>query len=173
LPNLHLNRVFVLSTDQTCSASEAVINGLRGIGFDVILIGGKTCGKPYGFVPEDNCGTTYFTIQFKGQNAAGFGDYPDGFTPTETPQFGADVQGCLVDDDFTKALGDPNEGQLHSALYYMSNGHCPAQAKHKPYSNSSAAKPGLAIRKQDPRIKAFLLENQINQPIYNPAEEQK
>ena len=27
------------------------------------------------FIREDNCGTTYFTIQIKGVNAAGFGDY--------------------------------------------------------------------------------------------------
>ena len=47
----------------------------------VILIGGTTCGKPYGFYPQDNCGTTYFSIEFKGVNNQGFGDYPDGFSP--------------------------------------------------------------------------------------------
>ena len=46
----------------------------------VVQIGATTCGKPYGFYPTDNCGTTYFTIQFRGVNAAGFGDYPDGFS---------------------------------------------------------------------------------------------
>jgi len=49
LPQLDLDRVFILSTDGTCSASEAVINGLRGIDVEVILIGSQTCGKPYGF----------------------------------------------------------------------------------------------------------------------------
>ena len=34
------------------------------------------------FYPEDNCGTTYFTVQFQGVNAKGFGDYADGFQPT-------------------------------------------------------------------------------------------
>ena len=60
LPTLDLSRVYVLTSAGTCSASEAIINGLRGVGVQVIQIGGTTCGKPYGFYPPDNCGTTYF-----------------------------------------------------------------------------------------------------------------
>jgi hypothetical protein len=44
------------------------MNGLRGIDVDVIQIGSTTRGKPYGFFPQDNCGTTYFSIQFQGVN---------------------------------------------------------------------------------------------------------
>ncbi|HEY0894437.1 MAG TPA: S41 family peptidase, partial [Cellvibrio sp.] len=58
LPSLNLSRVFILSAAGTCSASESIINGLRGINVEVILIGEQTCGKPYGFIPTDNCGTT-------------------------------------------------------------------------------------------------------------------
>ena len=83
LPALDLRRVIILSGPNTCSASESLINGLRGIDIEVILIGEPTCGKPHGFYPTDNCGTTYFTIQFLGVNAKGFGDYGGGFTPTE------------------------------------------------------------------------------------------
>ncbi len=97
----------MLTTDDTCSASEAFMNGLRGIDVEVIQIGGKTCGKPYGFYPQDNCGTTYFSIQFSGINFKGFGDYADGFNPTNSPVFAADVKGCPVADDFSKVLGDP------------------------------------------------------------------
>ena len=64
-----------------------------GIDIDVRLIGDTTCGKPYGFLPEDNCGTTYFTVQFKGANAKGFGDYSDGFTPSIAPSFRLMYQG--------------------------------------------------------------------------------
>ena len=67
MPALDLERVFVLTTASTCSASEAIINSLRGINVEVIQIGSTTCGKPYGFYPQDNCGTTYFTIQFAGE----------------------------------------------------------------------------------------------------------
>ena len=115
LPTLNLNRVYVLTSASTCSASEAVVNGLRGAGVNVYLIGDTTCGKPYGFFPTDNCGTTYFSIMFQGVNNLGFGDYPDGFTPT-----------CTADDDFTHALGDPLENQLNVALGYRANATCAA-----------------------------------------------
>lgn len=117
LPYLGLSRVFVLAQAGTCSASEAVVNGLRGVGVDVKIIGGTTCGKPYGFTAKDNCGVSYFPIEFKGVNAAGFGDYSDGFAPT-----------CTVSDDFSKQLGDPTEGQLAGALKYQTTGACPSAA---------------------------------------------
>ena len=126
LPDLNLSKVYVLSTSGTCSASEAFINGLKGIGAEVVLIGDTTCGKPYGFTPTHNCGTTYYTIQFSGINSKGFGEYAAGFTPTPTPQFDADVKGCVVSDDFDNQLGDPNEGILSTALYHIdNNGTCP------------------------------------------------
>jgi hypothetical protein len=91
LPTFDLQRVFVLTGSMTCSASESIINSLEGIGVEVIQIGSTTCGKPYGFYPTDNCGTTYFTVQFQGKNAIGFGDYTDGFSPANTRTFrGAD-----------------------------------------------------------------------------------
>lgn len=124
LPNLGLSRVFVLTGSGTCSASEAIINGLRGVDVEVIQIGTTTCGKPYGYYPQNNCGITYFTIQFQGVNAKGFGDYPDGFSPSDElgvaePQ----LPGCAVNDDFSRELGDPREKRLASALAYIdSNG---------------------------------------------------
>jgi carboxyl-terminal processing protease len=119
LPTLGLSRVFVLTGSGTCSASEAVMNGLAGVDVEVIQIGTTTCGKPYGFFPEDNCGTTFFAIQFQGVNNKGFGDYADGFAP------GGLLHGCVVPDDFTHALGDPAERRLAAALSYRTNGTCP------------------------------------------------
>lgn len=115
LPYLGLKRVTILTTAGTCSASEAVINGLRGVDVEVNLIGGETCGKPYAFTPQPNCGTTYFAIQNQGVNDKGFGDYADGFQPT-----------CKVDDDLEHALGDTSERLLAAALSYRANGVCPA-----------------------------------------------
>jgi carboxyl-terminal processing protease len=128
LPTLNLPRVFVLTGASTCSASEAVMNGLQGVGVKVIQIGTTTCGKPYGFYPQDNCGTTYFSIEFRGINAQGFGNYPDGFTPSSslTVQSGANLPGCQVSDDFTHALGDPAEARLAAALGYAAGAACPA-----------------------------------------------
>jgi len=124
LPTLGLSRVFVLTGPNTCSASEAVINGLVGVGIQVIQIGSTTCGKPYGFYPQDNCGTTFFAIQFEGVNDQGFGDYADGFSTDGST--GATLPGCAVPDDFTHALGDPAEGRLAAALQYRADGSCPA-----------------------------------------------
>lgn len=127
LDSLDLARVFILAADGTCSASEAVINGLRGIDVEVILIGDTTCGKPFGFYPEDNCGVTYFTIQFKGVNDKGFGDYTDGFAPQNASDvFAVQTPGCAVADDFDHELGDPNEAFLAAALQYRQSASCPA-----------------------------------------------
>ncbi len=116
LPVLNLSRVFVLTGPGTCSASEAIINGLAPF-VQVIRIGGTTCGKPYGFIQTNNCGLAYFAIQFQGVNAVGFGDYASGFAPT-----------CSVADDFDHVLGDPVEGRLAAALAYRTSGACPATA---------------------------------------------
>jgi C-terminal processing protease CtpA/Prc len=129
LPTLNLGRVFVLTSPNTCSASEAIVNGLRGVGVQVIQVGTTTCGKPYGFYPQDNCGTTYFTIEFQGLNAQGFGDYWDGFSPANTVSSpGVLVPGCSVGDDFGHALGDPSEARLAAALGYRDTQSCPAAA---------------------------------------------
>ena len=116
LPQLGLSHVTVLAGPDTCSASEAVINSLRGVGVAVNIVGGTTCGKPYSFFPKDNCSTTYFAIQAKGVNDKGFGDYEDGFAPT-----------CAVVDDFTHALGDPEEARLAAALQMIEGKACPTQ----------------------------------------------
>jgi hypothetical protein len=129
LPTLNLTRVFVLTGPDTCSASESIINGLRGADIEVVQIGETTCGKPYGFYPHDNCGTTYFSIQFEGVNAKGFGDYSDGFTPGGTAgSAGAQLPGCMVPDDYTFALGNDHEARIAAALAYRDNPGCPAVA---------------------------------------------
>ncbi len=127
LPSLDLERVFILTGPGTCSASESVMNSLRGVDVEVIQIGATTCGKPYGFFPEDNCGRTYFSIQFRGVNAKGFGDYTDGFVPGGAGEAG--LPGCAVSDDFTHPLGDPAEGRLAAALHYRAQGTCPPVAR--------------------------------------------
>ena len=127
LPTLDLPRVFVLTGSGTCSASESIINALRGIDVEVIQIGSATCGKPYGFYPADNCGTTYFSIQFAGENEKGFGDYGDGFAPIDAPgPHGERIPGCAAADDFSHDLGDPLERRLAAALAYRESGSCPA-----------------------------------------------
>jgi hypothetical protein len=156
LPQLGLSRVTVLSGPDTCSASESVVNSLRGIGITVDLVGGGTCGKPYGFTPQDNCGTSYYAIQFQGVNDKGFGDYGDGFRPT-----------CAVVDDFTHELGDPKEARLAVALHLLGGGVCPTPP-------SSGSKADIAMRKAEAERVPYLarspiLENRLLRPGRQPG----
>lgn len=145
LPSLDLKRVFILSSWETCSASEAIINGLRGADIPVYLIGDITCGKPYGFYPEPNCGTTYYTIQLAGVNAKGFGEYSDGFSPAAASDGRARVKGCFVDDDLNHELGDPKEAILATALAFRATGSCPT------------ASSSMMIKKAAPENKGSLM----------------
>jgi C-terminal processing protease CtpA/Prc len=132
LPQLNLSRVFILTSAGSCSASESIINGLRGIGVTVHLIGATTCGKPFGSVAKDNCGLSYFPIEFQGSNHLGFGDFADGFTPT-----------CAVADDLTRQLGDPSEGMLAAALAHRATGACPSTDIAR---RQAAVEPGRLVR---------------------------
>ncbi len=84
--SLDLKRIYVLCSVNTASASELVINGLRGIGIDVRLIGTQTQGKNVGMEGYVNrkVGDLYYDflpITFYSENAQGNKDYSDGFTP--------------------------------------------------------------------------------------------
>jgi carboxyl-terminal processing protease len=124
LPTLNLARVYILTLDSTCSASESIINSLSGIDVEVILIGDTTCGKPYGFSAKDNCGVSYFPIEFQGINFKGFGDYADGFSPVSSNAGGANLVGCRTGDDPDAALGSTSERMLATALQYITDGTC-------------------------------------------------
>lgn len=117
LPQLGLRRVYILASGLTCSASESVINSLRGIDVEVVLVGSTTCGKPYGFERRDNCGAAIFPIEFQGYNAKNFGDYMAGFAPT-----------CAVADNFTTALGSTSEPLLFAAMRHIDTGSCPGNS---------------------------------------------
>jgi len=115
LPQLSLPRVFILTSGRTCSASESIINSLRGIDVQVVRIGTTTCGKPYGFRQKNNCGLAYFPIEFQGSNAKGFGDYTAGFTPT-----------CNVQDNPAAVSGGTADPLLTAARFYIDNNACPS-----------------------------------------------
>jgi hypothetical protein len=114
LPQLNLPRVYVLSSGQTCSASESVINSLRGIDVQVVLVGDTTCGKPYGFHRQDNCGLAYFAIEFQGFNARNFGDYSAGFKAS-----------CPVADNLSSELGSAQDPLFTAAVRHIDTGSCP------------------------------------------------
>lgn len=83
----NINTVYVIVTGSTASASELVINGLRGLGIKVRLIGQTTHGKNVGSAPHTtkplDSGDSYDLnlISFYVENGEGYKDYPDGFKP--------------------------------------------------------------------------------------------
>lgn len=82
---LNLKKVYCLVTNNSASASELVINSLRGIDIEVILIGTTTHGKNVGMegveLTADNDKYMLYPITFQAYNAKGFGDFEKGFTP--------------------------------------------------------------------------------------------
>jgi C-terminal processing protease CtpA/Prc len=113
---LSLPRVFVITSEGSCSASEALINGLAPH-MQVVTVGGTTCGKPVGSYGIDYGKTGFAVITFRGVNARGEGDYFDGLRPT-----------CGADDDVRRDFGDPEEASLKAALHYIEHGRCPDPA---------------------------------------------
>ncbi|PJJ06991.1 C-terminal processing protease CtpA/Prc [Flavobacterium sp. 1] len=93
LNSLNLTKVYVLTTKSTASASELVINGLKPY-IDVVQIGDITTGKNVGsitiydsptFGKENRNPNHRYAMQpivLKIVNAADFGDYFNGLTPT-------------------------------------------------------------------------------------------
>lgn len=108
-----LQRVVIITSPATASASELVINALQPF-MPVVLVGETSFGKPYGFAPREACGTVYSAVAFESFNAVGTGGFTAGFAPT-----------CEAEDDLAHALGDPDETRLATALYYLAYGTCP------------------------------------------------
>lgn len=111
-----LQRIVVIASASTASASELLVNGLRPF-MPVVLVGETTFGKPYGFAPRDACGTTFNAVNFEAFNSQGVGGFTAGFAPD-----------CPVPDDLTRQPGDPREARTRAALYYIANGRCEAAA---------------------------------------------
>jgi hypothetical protein len=130
---LGLARVFVLTGQRTCSASEQVINGLRGVGVQVIAVGDTTCGKPVGSLPASQCGATYSVINFESVNALYEGRYFDGFDAT-----------CAVAEDWTIAQGDGSDPLVATAAYWADTGQCApaAAAREQPKALRTPRRPG-------------------------------
>lgn len=111
---LGLSRVYLLTGQRTCSASEQLINALRPF-VQVITIGDTSCGKPVGFLPQDDgCGTTWSVVNFESVNSRNEGRYFDGFGAT-----------CAVAEDYGQPLGSAFEPLLATAMDHADTGACP------------------------------------------------
>jgi len=113
---LNLPRVYVLTSANTCSASELVINSLRPF-IDVVTIGDSTCGKPYGTTSHNYCGKSMNALEVEFRNAANVGGYYDGLA--------AD---CPMTENLAQTLGQPSENLLGAALHHLDTAQCASPA---------------------------------------------
>ncbi len=113
---LNLPKLYVIATDNTASASELLINGLKPY-ITVIQVGTNTLGKYVGSITVqdwDSLGNVnpndpwaMQPIVVKVLNSAGVSDFVNGLAPT-----------IQVEEDFAHliAFGDPNEPMLQAVL---------------------------------------------------------
>jgi carboxyl-terminal processing protease len=114
---LNLERLVVITTRASASASELVINGLRPF-IPVTVVGERTYGKPVGQYGFNFCDKVLYPVAFSTQNARGEGNYYDGI-PAD----------CGAADDLDHQLGDSAEASLSESLRYLRTGSCnPAAA---------------------------------------------
>ena len=117
ISSLNLNKLYVITTSRSASASELLINGLDPY-IDVIHIGDYTVGKNQGSITvydyindsrDKNPNHKYAMqpIVLKIGNVAGYTDFPDGLTPDIIKKESISNPGIL---------GDPEEPLLKIAL---------------------------------------------------------
>jgi len=125
--HLNLKRLVVIGTGNTASASELIINGLRGQdNFTVTLIGQQTHGKNVASVTlydspdfsKENVNPDHrYAMQpivAKSYNAKGESDYSNGFSPN------IDAEDIDISDlPHVLQLGNPEEPMLKVALHYI------------------------------------------------------
>jgi carboxyl-terminal processing protease len=119
------DHVAFLVSEATASAGELLPNALAPY-LPVLLVGHQTNGKPVGQLPvtDSQCGLVVNLVSFRVVNSAGKTNYYDGLPYAGFP-------GCAVaaNDDLTKELGDPAEGQTAAALAMLqtleTGGACP------------------------------------------------
>lgn len=119
--HLNLNKVYVLTTKRTASASELVINGLAPY-IDVIQIGDVTTGKNVGSITlydsptfrKENVNPNHkYAMQpivLKIANSNNFSDYTNGLTPSVNQ---------LEDIGNLGVLGETSDPLLNTALNYI------------------------------------------------------
>lgn len=85
--DLGLDRLFVITSYNTASAAELVINSLKGVDFPVKMIGCNTEGKNVGMVVSETTFNgrrfQFSPVTFWVKNAKDYGDYGFGMRPDE------------------------------------------------------------------------------------------
>ncbi|MFN3620368.1 S41 family peptidase [Sphingorhabdus sp.] len=113
-------KIAFISTNATASASELVMASfVPYLGVNAALVGSNSFGKPVGQIAVDQtaCDDRIRVVAFAKENASGQGDYYSGLAGTMRST-------CAAPDDITRALGDPQEASLRTALDFVAGRSC-------------------------------------------------
>ncbi len=163
LNSLELDRLFVLTSRSTASASEAIINGLNPY-MDVVVIGEQTVGKNVGSRTLYDAPASDFTSKAQANpkhkyalqplttkivNSVGFGEFESGFTP--------DIKVSELDYLLElKPLGNENEILLETALNYLAPTR--SQMIQPPGFPEIIVEPGPERRSKNPSYRSLVLD---------------
>lgn len=113
-------RIAFIGTGSSASSSEIVMNAaLPYLGSNAALIGSNTYGKPVGqtWISRSACDDRLIALAFAFKNANQQGEYFNGLATS----FQAT---CRIDDDVSRALGDPQEAMTRTALDFLAGRPC-------------------------------------------------
>jgi carboxyl-terminal processing protease len=130
---LSLERLVVIQTRASASASELVVNGLRPF-VTVTTVGDRSYGKPVGQYGYNFCDKVLYPVAFSTQNARGEGGYFNGI-PAD----------CGAPDDLEHPLGDSAEAALSESLRFLRTGSCNPAASAEARAQS-ARRPPLSLQ---------------------------
>ncbi len=149
--SVHPNTVVFIGTRSTASASELVMNVLKPY-MPVKLVGDTTYGKPVGFVGITIGGYDMYAVSIWNKNAAGNGDYFDGFLPDDD----ATVPAAQRYEDYTIDWGSLNEVYLRRALKQL--GISDSELGRMAPATESLRKLGVGRALPDKRFKGMLIK---------------
>jgi len=140
-------KIYFLVLSGTASASELLINNLKGVmPSEIKLIGRQTYGKPVGFFAINIDKLDLYVPQFETRNQKNFGGFYEGLVVDKS-----------LADDVTKDFGDEKEALLAAALAYSEKGFFSVSAKGNTLSSIS----GMSVT-EEKGLNEILEKNKFN-----------
>lgn len=159
-PSMGLKRLWVVMSENTASASELIIHGLRGVDFPVTLIGSRSEGKNVGMVVTQEVYNgrrfEFAPITYRGLNARDESAPADGFEPDAGNMLNNQDSNYQndVDNMFPYSFGDWGNFDFNIPLYCC---FCDILGIDRPNYGNTKSADGI-------KVQALQLQNSI-QPL--------
>ncbi|MFT4022981.1 MAG: S41 family peptidase [Flavihumibacter sp.] len=147
--SLALNSIVFILSQNTASASEALINIMRAAMTDVKLVGpSNSHGKPVGFFNIPVGDWYVFPVSIRIVNANNEGNYFNGFAPDKSVADGLDKQwGDLDEDCLAMAYKYLTTGSFRSSLRQQENA---SDENIRAYNSMRSPKPSIMVEQKIP-----------------------